>query len=369
MQSKVILLIVPPIVALAMMWFFKTQDFSNEHTQALPEQAEQNVTTEPTPVRPIAKSNLPIPKSNNSDIEHPNTDSESNSPLSAIEQIRAIKNKTALHEAVLKEHEDFTRYPSQNTRIERPERDPVLMTYETHERSSLSEDQTASITAWTDKKYIINGDAIKVFARVDEQGQSGISNKLLGQLIFNESTVIGAYEFTDNNSDGTYEMSVSAEATESFLPGIYKVIVVSNVKDLSESVSFIVSPPLVALTGEFKDRIVAPGNLEMSLEVEVQKAGRYYVRGSLYSINGSPVGSAEFGNELSPGKHWVTLQYFGRMFHDADEPGPYRLQNIELAKAGVPMYRMPAQSSDYLTESYPLESFDPRTYGEQNALQ
>ncbi|WP_197473998.1 hypothetical protein, partial [Oleiphilus sp. HI0066] len=134
-------------------------------------------------------------------------------PISGIEQIRAIKNKTALHQAVLKDHASFTRYPSSNVRVDRLERDPVTMTYETHQRTTESEDMRTSITAWTDKKYINQGQALTLFSRIDSVELQGLSSKIMAQVYFSEQQNILIENLQARQQDGTYYLTISEEQT------------------------------------------------------------------------------------------------------------------------------------------------------------
>ncbi|KZY73426.1 hypothetical protein A3742_13020 [Oleiphilus sp. HI0071] len=368
MKRNLVLLVVPPVVALALLAFFHESEVA-----AIPDQATSFETVENTQENSKA-SQKPLLKRPTAALAMPKTASTQeeeqphSSPLSPIEQIRAIKNKTALHEAVLKDHETFTRYPSDNVRFDRLERDPVSMVYETHERTTESNDGTASITAWSDKKYLLQGESVQLSARVDDGANRGIQNKMMSALYLNESLSLGTFELVDNDNDGTYSLTLASEQTQNWQPGIYKALIASDHKALSEAVSFVISPPIIELTGEYREHITTKGDLLFEIEVNVAEPARFYVRASLYTSSNSPVGSAQFSDSLSTGEHWIPLTYFGLMIRDSDEPGPYLIQTVELAKAGVPMLRMPPAKAGMYTQSYPLEEFSNQTYQEQQAL-
>lgn len=374
MNRNLALLTVPPIIALALLFFFNAQEHQQEHTESAATNTAQDSTksqtlsqtAQTTHITP--KANLTLQNSMADSNNQQTVDSEQQPALSAIEQIRAIKEKTALHQAILKDHETFTRYPSQNVRFERLDRDPVAMIYETHERTTQSEDRTASITAWTDQKYILQGDSINIHARVDDTNQTGINNELISAVYANEQVSLGTFELKDTNQDGTYSLQLTSEQTQNWPIGIYKVLIASSHKQLSETVSFVISPPAIQLTGEYQERITPEGNLLFEIEVETLEAARYYVRASLYATGNAPIGSAEFSDNLNAGKHWVPLTYFGLMIHDGNEPGPYFIQTVELAKAGIPMLRMPPAQANFYTDSYTLEQFNSQSYREQQAL-
>ena len=366
MNRNLVLLIIPPVLALALFAFFGKP---GGEKAVEPQMASPETT--------ITKTETVLPKATimpnamvQSEAAEPEqgTQTDDEPPLSGIDQIRAIKNKTALHNAVLKDHEAFSRYPSDNVRFELPERDPVFMMYETHERTSQSDDKTAALTAWTDKKYLLQGETIEIFARVDDGGKAGIPNKLVTAVFANETLQLGMFDLNDANGDGVYSLELGSEQTKDWPIGIYKALIASDHKKLSESVSFVLSPPVISITGEYREKITAQGDLLFEIEVETTEAARYYIRASLYSESNTPIGSAQFSDNLSRGTHWVPLSYFGLMIRDSNEPGPYFIRTIELAKSGIPMLRMPPAEANMYTQSYALDEFNAQSYQEQQAL-
>lgn len=366
MNRNLVLLIIPPVLALSLLAFFNKPE---------PEDAMKPQTT--ISEKAEAKADIEVPRNTimpNKALQPDPAEHEISSqvadeaPLSGIDQIRAIKNKTALHNAVLKDHEDFSRYPSENVRFELPERDPVFMMYETQERTSESEDKTASLTAWTDKKYLLQGETVEIYARVDDSGNTGIPNSLVTAVFHNETLQLGTFDLNDPDGDGVYSLELTAEQTNDWPIGIYKALIASSHKKLSESVSFVLSPPVINITGEYRERITPQGDLLFEIEVETKEASRYYIRASLYSESNIPIGSAQFSDNLARGTHWIPLSYFGLMIRDSGEPGPYFIRTVELAKSGIPMLRMPPAETSMYTQSYALDEFNAQSYQEQQTL-
>ncbi|KZX76456.1 hypothetical protein A3715_13210 [Oleiphilus sp. HI0009] len=362
MQRNIVLLSIPPLIALAMLAYF-------DHAQQTPDldsKPQKAFTEQHTPInQPATSQAAKVQTLTLKPVTGSQQDQISVTPISGIEQIRAIKNKTALHQAVLKDHASFTRYPSSNVRVDRLERDPVTMTYETHQRTTESEDMRTSITAWTDKKYINQGQALTLFSRIDSVELQGLSSKIMAQVYFSEQQSILIENLQARQQDGTYYLTISEEQTSLWPSGIYKAIIVSDIDQLSESVSFVISPPVISLTGEHRDRITDTGSLLVELEVNVEENARYYVRAALYSNTNDPIGSSQFSETLKPGRHWIPLEYFGLMIRDAGEPGPYNIYSVELAQAGVPMLRMPISKTNIYTYGYTLDQFSGQTYREQ----
>ena len=368
MQRNIVLLTIPPVIALALLFISGTDEQNIAAGQQMENQSNVHGSNSKTKQQGLTLATM-IPSSQQTKVEATEaTPSSPSTSLSPIDQLRAIKNKTALHQAVIKEHETFTRYPSQNRRFERIERDPVSMTYETHNRTSESDDKASSITAWADQKYMLRGEQVTISARVDSQSTQGIANRMLTEIIVNERQSLGTFSLVDGNRDGTYNFTASSEITQNWPIGIYKALIVSDHKNLSESVSFTVSPPVIRLTGEHRDTLTSNGDLRVDIEIETTESARYYIRASLYSSTNDPIGSAEYSEQLPPGKHWIPLTYFGLMVHDAGEPGPYLLKYVELAQSGVPMLRMPQEKTNIYTQSYALDQFNTQTFAEKDKL-
>src|SRR5262249_46836859 len=88
-----------------------------------------------------------------------------------------------------------------------------------------------------------------------------------------------------------------------------------------------------ALTGEAHADLVgvAPAvwtdtDVTFDVEVKVQTAGRYYVHGNLVGAAGEPVAWAQAAEELSPGRHTLTLRFAREVVTRSD----VRLSNVYL---------------------------------------
>jgi hypothetical protein len=99
---------------------------------------------------------------------------------------------------------------------------------------------------------------------------------------------------------------------------------------------FFSSPTAPAkFTGKFREGL-RDGSLVIEVEVLVEEAGRYLLEGNLFARHeaGSdpaddvPVGYARADARLTRGLQTVELLYFGRIFHDRGEAGPYVLRGL-----------------------------------------
>ncbi len=278
--------------------------------------------------------------------------------LSPIERIKAIQNKTALHEALLDDHKSFTRYPEFNTRFEETEKDPSLERYAIDERTTENPDDRTALTLWTDHKYYLHGDEVTVFAELRDAHGAVVPTQFAGQLIFNERDSLRELSFLDHNSDGIHEASFKLTNTEAtaLQAGVYKVLVVNQFNELADAVTFTLSEPNLSLSGEFRDKLV-DGDLVIETQVDVKEKGRFYLQASLYSEVDTPVGNTQTSVELEPGKHWVNLTFNGIMIRDAEEAGTFTLKNISLAKVALPIQRAPLIVEGFTTKAYDMEQF------------
>jgi hypothetical protein len=369
MSKQKILLIVPPFVALIILVFSQLnvsnskQIRPNMAQETVPASAEINNTASPDLSTAGVEQKPEVSESDKDALA-----SESEAP-SYIDQIRAIQEKTALHSAVLKDHESFTRYPSNNLRFERLARDPIAMRYEVDERTTLSDDKRSSLTVWSDKKYYLASDTATISARLTDENGKALQPKFLGQLIYSERENLNTLIFDDTDQDGTYTTQVSfASDSGSLRPGIYKVIIANDLGELSDAVSFTLSSPSAEVSGNFRDTLTPAGNLLIEVELEVNTANRIYLQGSLYSSTDDAIGSSQTSVSLQPGTHWVALEFYGLMIRDAQEPGPFLLKHLELAKVGIPIERSPMLEPNYYTEGYTLDQFTGQRFEEKQSL-
>jgi hypothetical protein len=291
---------------------------------------------------------------------------DADSSLSTIERIRALQEKTDMHRAMLKDHDEFNRYPSNNQRIQKVDSDPLIKNYAIDERTTISDDKTNSLTIWSDKKYYIRGDLVTVSAYVSDEKGTRIPSTITAQLIFDEAQNIQVLDFKDLDHDAIYEVSFRADEVneQALKAGIYKVLIVSDASELLDSVAFVLADPEATFTGNYRDALTAEGDLLVEAEVEVTSADRFYFQASLYTELGDPIGGNQMTLNLNKGKAWVPFKFYGLMMHDAQVNGPYLLKNIALARVTMPMQRAPLIHPGYFTNYYPLSKFSNVRYEE-----
>lgn len=276
-----------------------------------------------------------------------------------IERIRAIQNKTELHQALLEDHQQFTRYPEYNQRFDSAETDPVLARYAVDERSTENPEDGSQLTIWSDKKYYLKGDRAKLYATLRDQEGHAIQTQFLAQVIYNEKTNLKTVSFEDTNQDGVYEydLALSAEDGQNWQAGVYKVLIINKANPVADALTFIISQPDIELSGEFRDSVSEKGELLVEAEVVVATENRYYLQASLYSANQIAIGATQQSLQLSPGKQWVTLVFDGGLIRDSGETSPFLLKHLSLAKVSLPIQRAPMIHTDYFTREYALAKF------------
>jgi len=285
-------------------------------------------------------------------------------PISYVDSLKGIEDKNSFHTALLKDNAQQEKYPPYNQRIPTLEQDPIERRYELDVRTVESENGEASLTLWTDKKYYLQGEDVLISAILQDAKGIRISTQFLGQLIYNETQNLQQFEFSDSDQDGIYEHRFKLDPVNNtaLLSGIYKVLIINDANEMVDGVTFILSEPELQLTGNYKDTITSNGNLLIEAEVEVTAKHRFYFQAALYSSTNDPIGSTQFSGELYPGRHWVPLDFDGLMVRDAEEPGPYLLKSVSLAKVVLPMQRAPIIYPEYYTQGYNVDQFRNTNY-------
>jgi len=289
--------------------------------------------------------------------------------LSYIDNIKASSDKTSFQEALLKDHQLQSKYPDYNQRITSIELDPIERRYEIDERTTQNEAGDHQLTVWTDKKYYLHGDEVVIFASLEDLRGVRLNTEFLGQLIYNENQSLQQFKFHDADHDGVYEYRLTLEQNSdpSLLAGFYKILIINSTNEMVDAASFTLSQPDIQLTGEYRDLISPSGDLLIQAEMDVATKSRFYFQAALYSSTNDPIGTTQISGDLLPGRHWIDLAFDGLMISDAEEPGPYLLKSISLAKVAFPMQRAPLIYPEFYTQGYSVEQFRNTNYAAADA--
>lgn len=348
-----------------------------------PELSASNSTAAPPVGQAKLASKLPAPQiaigksttgkttsANPLELNEPLPDADQASTLNPIERIRAIQNKTELHQALLEDHQQFTRYPAYNQRFDSEAADPVLARYAIDERSTENPEDNTSLTIWSDKKYYLKGDQVNIYASLRDQEGNPLKTQFMAQVIYNEQHNLQNIALQDANQDGIHEytLPLNADTNQDWKAGVYKILIVNNTNKVTDALTFIISQPDIELSGQFKDSVSAKGELIIEAEVLVASENRYYLQASLYSANQIAIGATQQSLQLTPGKHWLKLAFDGGMIRDTGESAPFLLKHISLAKVTLPIQRAPVIDAEYFTQDYPIQRFHTAAQSQDDTL-
>lgn len=125
---------------------------------------------------------------------------------------------------------------------------------------------------------------------------------------------------------------------------------------------FLYSHPAAQLSGAFED-VMVDGNLVIRAQAEVIEAGRFHLSGTLYSLQGEPVATAQIAVELTQGGHWIDLTFYGLALSERGANGPYRLGSVSLATTGsLPNALGSVLENAHRTGPYFAEEFHRRAF-------
>jgi uncharacterized protein DUF4784 len=133
--------------------------------------------------------------------------------------------------------------------------------------------------------------------------------------------------------------------------------------------SFLYSMPHAYLTGNFRDAIV-DGSLAVEAEVDVRLAGRFHLEATLYSGDAHrALAWAQTAGELDPGRHWMSLGYYGLILRERGVDGPYLLRRVALSTAtGMPNAKNRVLENAWRTGTYAASAFTDRPFDDPNLL-
>lgn len=238
------------------------------------------------------------------------------------------------------------------------------------------EGEGPALTVWAKKVSFEHPAPVYLFATVEGEAPAVVT----GEVVSAAGEVVGAMRFFDDGADpdklagdGLYtarfafDESYRPEFAESFLVRIQATL--SNGEPRSASAGFLYSRPYAELTGRYRDR-VRNGSLVISTQVRVAEAGRFHLAGTLHTLDGEPVGTAQAAVALEPGRHWIDLAFYGLMFHDRRVSGPLRLASVALSTTDS----MPNALNDLVTDAHvtralPVKRLSAEPFGHAGLLE
>ena len=279
-----------------------------------------------------------------------------------------------------REYREQARYPESSHVIKAGEADPVRAKRTPTKQSRRGpEGAGPELSVWASAVSIEVGKPIDLFAELLADRPS-LPLEVAGEIAGPAGEIVAAVTYRDDGrtpdrraNDGIWSARLTMPAglePDGAAPYMVRTTARLLDGDLRQAAGgFLYSNPSGRLTGRYRDA-VRNGNLVISAEVEVREAGRFHLSGTLYSMAGDPIGTAQAAANLEPGRQWIKLPFYGLMFHERHVAGPYRLGSVALATTG----RMPNALNDlvvnaYVTKGYKLGVMTAKPFAEPKLLE
>lgn len=128
--------------------------------------------------------------------------------------------------------------------------------------------------------------------------------------------------------------------------------------------------PDAELTGNYRDARDG-GDLAVDAEIDVAANGRFHIEATLYSADGQrPIAWAQHTAELSPGRQWFRLRFYGLILRERGIDGPYLVRCVALStlsQTATAKNRL-AQNA-YVTTAYTATTFTDRPFDDPDLLE
>ncbi len=280
-----------------------------------------------------------------------------------------------------REYREQARYPESSRALKVGEADPVRAKRAPTKQSRRGpEGAGPELSVWASAVSVEVGKPIDLFAEIASLGKPVLPLELTAEIAGPAGEIVAQVPYHDDGrtpdrraNDGIWSARLTMPAglePDGAVPYMVRATARLLDGDLRQAAGgFLYSNPSARLTGRYRDA-VRNGNLVISAEVEVKETGRFHLAGTLYSLAGDPVGTAQAAANLEPGRRWIELSFYGLMFHDRKAAGPYRLGTLALATAG----RMPNALNDlvenaYVTRGYKLGVMTAQPFAEPKLLE
>jgi hypothetical protein len=296
------------------------------------------------------------------------------------------QEKTWFASETAKDYRLRARFPESSRALAPGEKDPIQEKRAPTRQSSHGpndpEGDGAALSVWAGAVSYEVGRPVTLFATV-EGGTAlevsadvvGAAGDLVAHVVYGDEGRGADRKAGDGIWTARFRMPGGVEPEQPEIAASYMVKVRSRLADgdVRETVGgFLYSNPGAHLTGRYRDGL-RDGSLVVSAEVDVARAGRFHLAGTLYSEKGAnqgePVGTAQAAAELEPGRQWIDLTFYGLMFHDRQATGPFRLGTVALTTAGA----MPNALNDlvenaYVTRAWRLDQMTAKPFANPNLL-
>ncbi len=292
------------------------------------------------------------------------------------------ESSSALARSAAADYRAAARYPAWSRPVEAGRPDPVR-TGRIPARHSLAGagGEAPELTVWSAATSFVSPEPVVLHATLEAPGRSPLrgaavtgrviapSGAALGDVVYHDDGVAPDERADDGVYTALYELAPEAvpERAASYLVEVLASLPEGGTRATSSG--FLYSNPWARLTGAFRDE-VRDGNLVILAEVDVSRAGRFHLEGTLARPNGDPIGWAQAATELAPGRRWIELSFYGLMFRERGATGPFVLDSVTLATTGgMPNALGPVLETAHRTRAYPVRRFAATPFGDASLLQ
>jgi len=294
--------------------------------------------------------------------------------LSAMPAV--AQERSWLARETAREYREQARFPESSRALRPGDADPVKEKRTATAQTQAGPEGKGALSVRAESVSFEVGRPIRLYATVEQ----GIALEVTGEIVGAAGDLVATFAYADDGrgidrkaGDGTWSARVRMpEGLQPELAASYMVKVRSRLLDgdIRESMGgFLYSNPAAHLTGRYRDEL-RDGSLVILAEVDVTRAGRFHLAGTLYSMAGEPVGTAQAAAELEPGRQWIELSFYGLMFHDREVAGPYRLGTVAFATTGgMPNALNDLVENAHVTRAWKLEQMTERPFGNQRLLE
>lgn len=272
------------------------------------------------------------------------------------------------------------RFPESSRAVQPGEKDPVKeKRIPTKQRLRVPAESEPALTVWASAVSVEVGKHIDLFAELERTARPVLAVDMTAEIAGDAGEIVANVIYHDDGrtpdaraGDGvwsarlTLPAGLEPEGAASYMVRARARLLDGDLREAAGG--FLYSNPGARLTGRYNDEL-REGSLVISAEVEVRESGRFHLAGTLYSMAGEPIGTAQAAAELTSGRHWIDLSFYGLIFHDRRVAGPYRLGTLALSTTT----RMPNALNDlvenvYVTRPHRLEQLTNRPFNEPRLL-
>jgi hypothetical protein len=280
------------------------------------------------------------------------------------------------------DYRQLARYPESSRVLQPGAKDPIRDKRTPTKQTARGPQGTPTLSVWASKLSVEVGKTVDLFAEPSLQGKPALSLEVTGEVASQKGIVAQVVYHDDGRvpdakaGDGIWSARFAMPAglepdgaenlAESYMVRVKARMLDGDLREAAGG--FLYSNPAAHLTGRYRESVV-DGNLVIAAQVDVKESGRFHLAGTLATLQGEPVGTAQAAAHLEPGRHWINLSFYGLMFHDRQVTGPFRLASLALATtSGMPNALNDLVENAYITKPQRLEQMTATPYNDPKLL-